>query len=101
MFDPEPVGGRLCVVESTHGHRVHEAVDPAEATGEVVRRTIGRRGPCSFGVRRRAYAVTAVPGVLVYQLTETASPTALRAIVECGAEGAPRHLRRRYRRPGS
>ena len=58
MFDPEPVGADYVVVESTHGHRVHEAVDPTEAIGEVVRRTIGRGGPCSFrrspsGVRSR------------------------------------------------
>jgi len=45
MFDPEPVSAAdYVVVESTYGDRLHDRVDPAEALGEVVRRTIGRGG---------------------------------------------------------
>lgn len=62
MFDPEPAGAAdFVVVESTYGDRVHELVDPAEALGEVVRRTIGRGGTLAHSrVRSRACAVTAV-----------------------------------------
>jgi hypothetical protein len=35
-----------------------------------------------------------IPTGVLYWLTDTASLTESRAIVECGAEGAPRHRRR-------
>ena len=45
MFDPEPVErADFLVVESTYGNRFHPEVDPVEALGEVVERTVRRGG---------------------------------------------------------
>lgn len=63
MFDPEPVDAAdYVVVESTYGDRVHEPVDPAEALGEVVRRTIGRGGTLLIP----AFAVGRAQSLLYY-----------------------------------
>lgn len=56
MHDPEPVAqADYLVVESTYGDRIHPDVDPAEALGEVVERTVRRGGTViipSFAVGR-------------------------------------------------
>lgn len=45
MLDPEPVEeADYLLVESTYGDRRHDQADPADALGEVVRRTAGRGG---------------------------------------------------------
>jgi metallo-beta-lactamase family protein len=45
MHDPEPVErADVLLVESTYGNRIHPEVDPAEALGEVVERTVRRGG---------------------------------------------------------
>jgi metallo-beta-lactamase family protein len=45
MHDPEPVErADFLVVESTYGNRIHPDVDPAEALGDVVERTVRRGG---------------------------------------------------------
>lgn len=70
MFDPEPVSeADYVVVESTYGDRLHKRVDPAEALGEVVRRTIGRGGTLLIP----AFAVGRAQAVLYYlwKLRET------------------------------
>jgi metallo-beta-lactamase family protein len=45
MHDPEPVSqADFLMVESTYGNRIHPDVDPTEALGEVVERTVRRGG---------------------------------------------------------
>lgn len=70
MFDPEPVlEADYVVVESTYGDRLHEQVDPVDALGEVVRRTIGRGGTLLIP----AFAVGRAQALLYYlwRLRET------------------------------
>jgi len=56
MVDPEtPADPDWVVVESTYGDRLHEHGDPADALGEVIRRTVKRGGVVvipSFAVGR-------------------------------------------------
>ena len=63
MFDPEPVEhADFLVVESTYGNRVHPNVDPADALGEVVERTVRRGGT----VIVPAFAVGRAQSLLYY-----------------------------------
>ena len=70
MFDPEPVTeADYVVIESTYGDRLHEHLDPTDALGEVVRRTIGRGGTLLIP----SFAVGRAQSLLYYlwQLRET------------------------------
>lgn len=63
MPDPEPVErADFVIVESTYGNRVHPAVDPAEALGEVIERTVGRGGTVIIP----AFAVGRAQSLLYY-----------------------------------
>src|SRR5690606_6830411 len=45
MFDPEPVPeADYVVIESTYGDRLHERIDPVQALGAVIERTVRRGG---------------------------------------------------------
>ncbi len=45
MFDPEPVPEADCIIiESTYGDRLHERIDPVQALGAVIERTVRRGG---------------------------------------------------------
>lgn len=45
MLDPEPIAvADYVVVESTYGDRTHSKVDPLDALGEIVERTLARGG---------------------------------------------------------
>lgn len=63
MFDPEPIErADFLVVESTYGNRVHPPVDPADALGEVVERTVRRGGTVVIP----AFAVGRAQSLLYY-----------------------------------
>ena len=63
MFDPEPIeSADFLVVESTYGNRVHPRIDPADALGEVVERTVRRGGT----VLIPAFAVGRAQSLLYY-----------------------------------
>ncbi|HMN35156.1 MAG TPA: MBL fold metallo-hydrolase [Chiayiivirga sp.] len=45
MFDPEPVPeADYIIIESTYGDRLHERIDPVQALGAVIERTVRRGG---------------------------------------------------------
>ena len=45
MFDPEPVtDADYVIIESTYGDRQHERIDPVQALGAVIERTVRRGG---------------------------------------------------------
>jgi len=56
MFDPAPVSkADYLIVESTYGDRTHPKIDPMEALGEIIERTVQRGGTVvipSFAVGR-------------------------------------------------
>lgn len=63
MYDPEPIAqADLVIVESTYGNRIHPDVDPAEALGEVIERTVGRGGTVIIP----AFAVGRAQSLLYY-----------------------------------
>lgn len=63
MPDPEPVeAADYLVVESTYGDRIHPRVDPTDALGEVIDRTIRRGGTVIIP----AFAVGRTQGLLYY-----------------------------------
>jgi metallo-beta-lactamase family protein len=63
MPDPEPVErADFVIVESTYGNRSHPAVDPAEALGKVIERTVGRGGTVIIP----AFAVGRAQSLLYY-----------------------------------
>lgn len=63
MHEPEAVEhADFLVVESTYGNRVHPVVDPAEALGEVVERTVQRGGTVIIP----AFAVGRAQSLLYY-----------------------------------
>lgn len=63
MFDPETVErADYLIVESTYGNRLHPDVDPADALGEVVERTVRRGGTVVIP----AFAVGRAQSLLYY-----------------------------------
>lgn len=63
MPDPEPVDvADYLVVESTYGDRIHPPVDPTDALGDVIDRTIRRGGTVIIP----AFAVGRTQGLLYY-----------------------------------
>jgi metallo-beta-lactamase family protein len=79
MFDPDPITeADYLLIESTYGDRRHQPADPAEALGEVIRRTARRGGTVvipAFAVGRtqalllhlrRLKARGAIPDLPVY-----------------------------------
>ena len=63
MHDPEPIErADFVIVESTYGNRIHPAVDPAAALGEVIERTVGRGGTVIIP----AFAVGRAQSLLYY-----------------------------------
>jgi metallo-beta-lactamase family protein len=63
MHDLEPIErADFVIVESTYGNRIHPAVDPAEALGEVIERTVGRGGTVIIP----AFAVGRAQSLLYY-----------------------------------
>jgi metallo-beta-lactamase family protein len=86
LFPPQPrVESDYLVVESTYGHRRHEASDPQQKLAEVIRRTVARGGVVlipSFAVGRaqqvllqiaRLKAERRIPEVPVYLNSPMAS----------------------------
>ena len=66
MPDPEPVrSADIVVLESTYGNRTHQQIDPADALGEIVERTVGRGGT----VIVPAFAVGRVQSLLYHLWT--------------------------------
>jgi len=63
MHDPEPIErADFVIVESTYGNRIHAAVDPAQALGDVIERTVGRGGTVIIP----AFAVGRAQSLLYY-----------------------------------